>query len=84
MVGFMSEVQLVGKALHKVTGAVKINYEIHSNSAQHIHCHLFLRYLDDDFPSAPIDYRVCEPSPYESKEAFLWFLEKMRGELCQR
>jgi len=84
MVGFMSEVQQVGKALHKVTGAVKINYEIHANSGPHIHCHLFPRYLDDDFPSAPIDYRVCEPSPYESEEEFLWFVEQMREELCQR
>lgn len=84
MVGFMSEVQQVGKALHKVTGAVKINYEIHSNSEPHIHCQLFPRYLDDDFPSAPIDYRVCEPSPYESEEEFLWFVERMREEICKK
>lgn len=81
MAGFMSEVQLAGKALHKITRAVKINYEIHSNSGPHIHCHLFPRYLDDDFPSAPIDYRICEPSPYESEEEFMWFVERMREEL---
>lgn len=81
MAGFMSEVQLAGKALHKITGAIKINYEIHSNSGPHIHCHLFPRYLDDDFPSAPIDYRICEPSPYESEEEFMWFVERMRAEL---
>ncbi len=81
MAGFMSEVQLAGKALHKITGAIKINYEIHSNSGPHIHCHLFPRYLDDDFPSAPIDYRICEPSPYESEEEFMWFVERMREEL---
>lgn len=81
MVEFMSEVQRVGKALHKVTGAIKINYEIHANSGPHIHCHLFPRYLDDDFPSAPIDYRISEPSPYVSEEEFSWFLERMREEL---
>lgn len=81
MSGFMSEVQLVGKALRKVTGATKINYEIHANSIPHIHCHLFPRYLDDDFPSGPIDYRICEPSPYESEEEFHWFVEQMRIEL---
>lgn len=81
MAGFMSEIQLVAKALRKVTGAVKINYEIHANSGPHIHCHLFPRYLDDDFPSAPIDYRVYEPSPYESDEEFNWFVEQMRIEL---
>ena len=83
MAGFMSEVQKVGKALHKVTGAVKINYEIHANTGPHIHCHLFPRYLDDDFPSAPIDYRVCQPSPYESEEEFLWFVERMKETLLR-
>ena len=81
MAGYMHEIQLVAKALGKVTGAVKINYEIHANSLPHIHCHLFPRYLDDDFPSMPIDYRVCEPSPYENDEEFNWFVEQMREEL---
>lgn len=81
MVGFMSDVQKVGKALRNVTGAIKINYEIHSNSGPHIHCHLFPRYLDDDFPSAPIDYRISEPSPYENEDEFDWFVDFMRKEL---
>jgi len=75
---FMSEVQRVGRALRKVTGAVKINYEMHANSGAHLHIHLFPRYLDDDFPSSPIDYRVSEPAPYESYEEYLWFVEQMR------
>ncbi|MCL2508077.1 MAG: GNAT family N-acetyltransferase [Oscillospiraceae bacterium] len=78
---FMNEVQRVGRALRKVTGAVKINYEMHSNSGAHLHIHLFPRYLDDDFPSAPIDYRVTEPYPYESYDEYLWFVEQMRHEL---
>lgn len=81
MVGFMSEVQRAGAALRKVTGAVKINYEMHANSGSHLHIHLFPRYLDDDFPSAPIDYRVSEPAPYESYEEYLWFVEQIRKEL---
>jgi len=81
MISFMSEVQRVGKAIRKVTGAVKINYEMHSNSGAHLHIHLFPRYLDDDFPSAPIDYRIAEPAPYESYDEFLWFIEQMRKEL---
>ena len=82
MTGFMVEVQLVGKALRKITGAVKINYEIHANSSPHIHIHLFPRYLDDDFPGAPIDYRITEPSPYESYDEYLLFVERMREELA--
>ena len=81
MVGFMSDIQKVGRALHKVSGAVKINYELHANSVPHIQCHLFPRYLDDDFPSAPIDYRITEPSPYESEDEYLWFVEQMKKEL---
>ena len=79
---FMREVQRVGRALRKVTGAVKINYEMHSNTGAHLHIHLFPRYLDDDFPSAPIDYRVSEPAPYESYDEYLWFIERMREELA--
>jgi len=79
---FINEVQRVGRALRKVTGAVKINYEMHANSGAHLHIHLFPRYLDDDFPSAPIDYRVSEPAPYESYEEYLWFIEQMRKELA--
>ena len=78
---FMNEVRRVGKALRKVTGAVKINYEMHSNSGAHLHIHLFPRYLDDDFPSAPIDYRISEPAPYESYDEFLWFIDQIRNEL---
>jgi diadenosine tetraphosphate (Ap4A) HIT family hydrolase len=78
---FMREVQRVGRALRKVTGAEKINYEMHANSGAHLHIHLFPRYLDDDFPSAPIDYRLTEPAPYESYDEYLWFIERMRAEL---
>lgn len=78
MANFMSDVQRAAKALHMVTGAVKINYEIHGNSMPHLHVHLFPRYLDDDFPGSPIDYRVTEPCPYEDKEEFDWFVAKMR------
>ena len=80
---FMNEVQRVGRVLRIITGAVKINYEMHANSGAHIHIHLFPRYLDDDFPSAPIDYRIIEPAPYENYEEYLWFVEQMRKELSQ-
>jgi diadenosine tetraphosphate (Ap4A) HIT family hydrolase len=77
----MDDVQRAGQALHHVTGAIKINYEIHGNSMPHLHVHLFPRYLDDAFPSAPIDYRVTSPSPYESQAEFEWFINQMRTAL---
>ena len=81
MANYMRDVQAAAKALHKITCAVKINIEIHGNSAPHLHSHLFPRYLDDDFPSAPIDYRMTEPSPYESDEEYRWFVKEMRKAL---
>ncbi len=81
MGNFMSDVQKAAKSLHKVTGAIKINYEIHGNTVPHLHVHLFPRYIDDNFPSSPIEYRLTEPSPYESEEEFQWFVEQMRYEL---
>lgn len=83
MADYMSDVQRAAAALHRITQAVKINYEIHGNSGAHLHCHLFPRYLDDDFPGgAPIQYKVTEPSPYESKEEFDWFVAEMRKALA--
>ena len=79
---FMNEVRRVGRALRKITGAVKINYEMHSNSGAHLHIHLFPRYLDDDFPGKPIEYSMTEPAPYESFEEFLWFVDQMKTELA--
>ena len=84
MANFMSDVQKVSEVLHKVTGAVKINYEIHGNSAPHLHCHLFPRYLDDDFPGQGIDVKLTEPSPYESEEEYQWFIDEMKKGLCQQ
>ncbi len=81
MIGFMKDVQKVAKALHEVTHAVKINYEMHGNSGPHLHCHLFPRYLDDDFPGLPIDYHLTEPSPYEDDDEYQWFINEMRKRL---
>ena len=84
MTGFMGEVQRVGKALRKITGAEKINYEMHANTGSHLHIHICPRYLDDDFPGMAIDLsRSSEPAPYENYEEYLWFIEQMRKELSE-
>ena len=80
--GFMKDVQLAARALKAVTGATKINYEIHGNTVPHLHLHLFPRTPDDPFPGQPIDYNRIEPSVYQEGdfEAFIiamrnWFAE---------
>ncbi len=49
----MKDVAMCAKALKKVTGAVKINYEIHGNTLPHLHVHLYPRYMDDPSPDSP-------------------------------
>lgn len=84
MIIFIREVQRVGKALRKVTGAEKINYEMHSNTGAHLHIHLCPRYLDDDFPGKAIDLSCpSNPPPYDSYDEYLWFLKQMEKELTK-
>jgi diadenosine tetraphosphate (Ap4A) HIT family hydrolase len=35
----------------------KLNYEIHGNTLEHLHLHLFPRWIDDAFWGRPIDDR---------------------------
>ncbi len=68
LLGFMKEVQAAARALKEVTGAFKINYEIHGNTVPHLHLHLFPRYLDDPFPGSPIQYGRIDPPVYQGDE----------------
>jgi diadenosine tetraphosphate (Ap4A) HIT family hydrolase len=55
---------------------VKINYEIHGNSAPHLHLHLYPRYMDDPFPDQAIDY-THDRNWYAPGE-FEEFVQKLR------
>src|SRR5947208_2011097 len=65
---FISDLQRVAEAVQKITGAVKLNYEIHGNTIPHLHVHLFPRYKGDPFENGPIDPRLVQGSPYKEKE----------------
>jgi diadenosine tetraphosphate (Ap4A) HIT family hydrolase len=54
---FMRDARLVGRALQEVTGAVKMNLEIHGNTIPHLHAHFFPRYVGDRFEGGPVDPR---------------------------
>ena len=54
---FMRDVHRVSRVLSAVTGAVKLNYEIHGNTLPHLHMHFFPRYVGD-----PFEGRAIEPS----------------------
>ena len=80
LLGFMKEVQVAAKVLKEVTGAFKINYEIHGNTVPHLHLHLFPRYMDDPFAGVPIDTSRTEPPVYRGDE-FEAFVSRMQEKL---
>ena len=80
LLGFMKEVQVAARLLKEVTGAFKINYEIHGNSGPHLHLHLFPRYMDDPFPGGPIQYGQIDPPVYREDE-FDQFTRAMQSRL---
>lgn len=82
LLGFMREVQVAARVLKEVTGAFKINYEVHGNTAPHLHLHQFPRYLDNPFPGKPIDYGRTDPPVYAQGE-FELFVAEMRGKLVE-
>jgi diadenosine tetraphosphate (Ap4A) HIT family hydrolase len=75
---FMSAVQRVSAALHEVSGAVKMNYEVHGNTIPHLHMHFFPRYCGDPFGDGPID-----PSLSGKPDDFRKHLE-IRSRLIER
>ncbi|HXG63978.1 MAG TPA: HIT family protein [Blastocatellia bacterium] len=64
---FMRDIQRAGRAIQQVTGAVKINYEIHGNAVPHLHVHLFPRYKGDAFEGGPINPKIIKASPYRAE-----------------
>ncbi len=54
---FMRDAQRASKAFQDVTGAVKMNYEIHGNTIPHLHAHLYARSVGDPFDGTAIDWK---------------------------
>ena len=69
--------QRTAKAVHEITGAVKLNYEIHGNTIPHLHLHLFPRYAGDAFENQPINPRLVTTPVYAPGE-FAEFVERLR------
>lgn len=77
---FMRDVQRASKAVHELTGAVKLNYEIHGNTIPHLHLHLFPRYAGDPFENQPINPRLVKTPVYAPGE-FADFVAGLRAAL---
>ena len=79
LLGVMKDVQMYARAIKRISGAVKINYEIHGNTLPHFHIHLYPRYIGEPFPGKPIDYHM-KSNQYNEGE-FKIFVESLRQEL---
>jgi diadenosine tetraphosphate (Ap4A) HIT family hydrolase len=82
-IAFMRDARRVSRALAMVTGAVKLNYEIHGNSLPHLHMHFFSRYRGDQFEGYPINPKlVVQPvyAPGEFPRMRKAFLEAMQSD----
>jgi diadenosine tetraphosphate (Ap4A) HIT family hydrolase len=77
-IAFMRDIQRVGRAIHEITKAVKLNYEIHGNTIPHLHVHLYPRHRGDPFEGRPIDPALIKASPYKSNE-FENFVDELRS-----
>ncbi len=58
----MDDMRRLSRALQDVTGAVKINVDIHGNTLPHLHAHFFPRYVGDPYEEGPIDFRRADDS----------------------
>jgi diadenosine tetraphosphate (Ap4A) HIT family hydrolase len=81
IVAFTRDVQRVGKAIQKLTRAVKLNYEIHGNTIPHLHMHIYPRQRGDPFEGGPIDPRRIKSSPYRANE-FETFVAELRTSMA--
>jgi diadenosine tetraphosphate (Ap4A) HIT family hydrolase len=79
---FMGDMRRVSRAVKSVTGAIKMNLEIHGNTIPHLHVHFFPRYVGDRFEEGPIDLR--EPwLPDLSPEELEAFAGRLRAALAE-
>jgi diadenosine tetraphosphate (Ap4A) HIT family hydrolase len=75
---FTQDAHRVSSALSAVTGAVKLNYEIHGNTLPHLHMHFFPRYAGD-----PFEGRAIEPSRIKQPVYGAGQFARLRDQLLQ-
>ena len=67
-VAFMSDIRRLSGAVKAVSGAAKMNYEVHGNTIEHLHMHFYPRYPGDVFEGRPIDPRTVAKTVYGAGE----------------
>src|SRR6266487_1657020 len=89
----MRDIRNLSAAVTRITNPVKMNYEVHGNTAPHLHVHFFPRYRGDQyvhffpryrgdqFEGGPINPRVAKRPAYPPGE-FERFRERLKSELA--
>jgi diadenosine tetraphosphate (Ap4A) HIT family hydrolase len=75
---FMRDVRRAARAVQSMTGAIKLNYEIHGNVVPHVHLHIIPRYPGDDIERTGAGFAQLAASPYAPGE-FDAFTAGIRG-----
>jgi diadenosine tetraphosphate (Ap4A) HIT family hydrolase len=65
---FMRDARRLSAAVQQVTGAVKLNYEVHGNTIPHLHMHFYPRYPGDAFEGGPINSKAVGKPVYAPGE----------------
>ena len=77
---FMRDIRRVSAAVATIVEPVKMNYEVHGNTAPHLHVHFFPRYVGDQFEGGPINARTAKRPAYAPGQ-FDLFRERLQHEL---
>ena len=75
----MQSIQTVGEATQEITGAIKLNYEIHGNVVPHVHVHIIPRYPGDEIERTGVGFARLTESPYGPGE-----LDTFRDALAEK
>ena len=67
-VAFMSDIRRLSGAVRGVSGAAKMNYEVHGNTIEHLHMHFYPRYPNDVFHGGPINPKAVTAPVYGAGE----------------
>jgi diadenosine tetraphosphate (Ap4A) HIT family hydrolase len=79
---YMRDIQKVSRALKAVTGAVKMNYDIHGNVIPHLHTHFYPRRVGDPWENGPIHGRPV-PTPVYTPGEFNEFVARLQEALAR-
>ena len=76
----MRDVRRAAAAVQRITGAIKLNYEIHGNVIPHIHMHIIPRYPGDAIERTGTGFARVTETPYAPGE-FDDFAQRLKESL---